>query len=92
MDRHHSTTTPDALTPRQREVAALLAEGLTNAEIAARLGITPGTAANHVARSLRRLGTDNRVRAAVWAAIHGLAASPPPASDGDAGGTGRAAP
>jgi DNA-binding NarL/FixJ family response regulator len=55
------------LTPREREVAALVAEGLTNAEIARRLVLSPGTIANHIEHSLRALGVRGRVGLAVWA-------------------------
>jgi DNA-binding CsgD family transcriptional regulator len=62
----------DYLTPRQREVLHWLAEGQTNAEIAARLGISAYKVANHAARIYDRLGVRNRVEAAityhVWAA------------------------
>ena len=49
-----------ALTPREREVAALIAEGLTNAELAKRLYISPRTAAVHVSSILRKLGVTSR--------------------------------
>lgn len=62
----------ETLTPREREVAALVAEGLSNAQIARRLVITPGTVANHVAHIMRVLGMENRVQVAVWAVEHGL--------------------
>ena len=62
------------LTPREREVAALVAEGLTNAEIAARLVITPGTVANHLEHIMRSLRLQGRVRVAVWAVEQGLLA------------------
>lgn len=52
------------LTPRQREVAALVASGLTNMEIAERLVLTPGTVANHVEGILRRLGFRSRTQVA----------------------------
>jgi len=60
------------LTPRQREIATLIAAGLTNAEIAQRLVIKEGTAANHVEHILRRLGFTSRAQVAVWAAERGL--------------------
>ena len=52
------------LTPRQREVARLVASGLTNMEIAERLVLTPGTVANHVEGILRRLGFRSRTQVA----------------------------
>jgi DNA-binding CsgD family transcriptional regulator len=53
-------TGPGALTPREREVALLVAEGLTNAELARRLYISPRTAAVHVSNILRKLGVSSR--------------------------------
>ena len=52
------------LTPRERQVAVLVAEGLSNAEIAARLAITHGTARIHVERILAKLGLSSRVQIA----------------------------
>jgi DNA-binding CsgD family transcriptional regulator len=49
-----------ALTPREREVAALIADGHTNAELARRLYISPRTAAVHVSNILRKLGVTSR--------------------------------
>jgi DNA-binding CsgD family transcriptional regulator len=60
------------LTPRQQEVAALVAEGLTNAEIAQRLVITEGTAENHLEAILRRLELRSRTQVGVWAVEHEL--------------------
>jgi len=59
---------PAALTPREREVAALLAEGLTNTQLAARLFISPRTAAVHVSNILAKLGMSSRAEVAAWAA------------------------
>src|SRR5579859_7184363 len=61
-----------ALTPRQREIAGLLARGLPNADIARQLVLTSGTVANHVASILQRLGLDSRTQVAAWAVEHGL--------------------
>jgi two-component system, OmpR family, sensor kinase len=61
-----------ALTARQRDVAGLVRQGLTNMEIAERLVLEPGTVANHVADILGRLGFRSRSQIAVWAAEHGL--------------------
>lgn len=52
------------LTGRQREIAALMAEGLTNKEIAARLGISAGTVRAHLQEIFRRLGVGTRTAAA----------------------------
>jgi DNA-binding CsgD family transcriptional regulator len=60
------------LTRRQQDVAACIAEGLTNDQIAERLVITTGTAANHVEQILRRLDFAGRAQIAVWAAECGL--------------------
>jgi DNA-binding NarL/FixJ family response regulator len=60
------------LTPRQREVAALIAEGLTNEEIAERTVLVNGTVANHVQAILSRLGLRNRTQIAAWAVERGL--------------------
>ena len=61
-----------ALTPRQREVAVLVASGLSNGEIARRLVLTSGTVANHMEHILRRLGFRSRTQIGVWAAERGL--------------------
>ena len=57
-----------ALSDREREVLALLAEGLTNREIAARLFISEKTVRNHVSGVLRKLGFRHRTEAALFAA------------------------
>ena len=54
------------LTARQREVAALVADGLTNREIAARLFITERSAESHVERIRARLGFRSRSQVAAW--------------------------
>ena len=53
------------LTAREEEIAALIAEGLTNAQIAERLGISPVTAAHHVSSILDKLGVGSRTQVAV---------------------------
>lgn len=55
------------LTPREREVAALVAQGLTNREIAERLYLSERTAQNHVQHILTKLRLPNRGQIAVWA-------------------------
>jgi DNA-binding NarL/FixJ family response regulator len=61
------------LTAREREVAALLAEGLTNNQLAQRLFISPKTAAVHVSNILMKLHLSTRAEAAAWAVRNGLA-------------------
>lgn len=67
-----SLTVPDVLSPRERDVLALLAEGCSNAEIAAELGVALNTVRNHVRSILEKLHLQNRVQAAVYAVRAGL--------------------
>ena len=57
-----------ALTPRQREVAVLVAEGLTNRVIGRRLGISEKTAEIHVSNLMSKLGVPSRAGVAAWVA------------------------
>ncbi|MGW4774799.1 protein kinase domain-containing protein [Nocardia sp. NPDC004278] len=59
---------PSDLTTREREVADLVADGLTNKAIAARLHISPRTADGHVEHILTKLGFTNRAQIAAWVA------------------------
>jgi DNA-binding NarL/FixJ family response regulator len=63
-----------ALTDREREVVALVAEGLSNEEIAARLVVSPLTAKTHVSRAMTKLAARDRAQLVVFAYAHGLAA------------------
>ena len=60
------------LTPREREVLALLAAGLSNREIAERLNLAVGTIRLHVSSILAKLDAPNRTSAAIIALKHGL--------------------
>ena len=61
------------LTSREREVAALVADGLTNGQLAERLFISPKTAAVHVSNILAKLGLATRAEIAAWAVRHHVA-------------------
>ena len=63
---------PPELTPREREVVALVGEGLSNGEIAARLFISPKTASVHVSNVLAKLGMTGRAEIAAYAAREGI--------------------
>ena len=68
------------LTPRELEIAKLIARGLSNRAIAEELVISPATAARHVANILGKLGVNSRAQVAAWTvrqrAAGGSAASP----------------
>lgn len=60
------------LTEREREVMALVAEGLTNEEIAGRLIMSAATAKTHVSRAMIKLGARDRAQLVVFAYESGL--------------------
>ena len=62
----------DALTDREREVLALVAEGLPNKQIARRLEISEKTVKAHLTSAYRTIGVDDRMQAGLWARRQGL--------------------
>ena len=74
FDPRHPARDPGraALSPREREVLRLVAEGLSDGEIAARLVVSPHTVHRHVANVRRKLGLHSRSAAAAHAARAGL--------------------
>ena len=60
------------LTPREREVLALIGQGLSNTEIAAELTLGEGTIKTHVGHIFAKLGLRDRSAAVVFAFDHGL--------------------
>ena len=82
LTRRRTEQTPEqlkieSLTPREREIVTLVAEGLTNADIAERLCISEATARNHLTSILDKLEFKNRFQLAVYALRSGLVACPP---------------
>ncbi len=63
-----ATAPPSSLTRREQQIAALIAAGYSNKDIAAELSISPTTAARHVANILAKLGFRSRTQIAAWAA------------------------
>ena len=60
------------LTKREREILSLVAEGMSNREIAERLVLSPETVKSHVAAILEKLGVSDRTQAAIYAVRNGL--------------------
>jgi non-specific serine/threonine protein kinase len=65
-------TADDPLTPREREIAGLIARGMTNREIAAALFVGERTVESHVGNTFQKLGFSSRSQIAAWASEHGL--------------------
>lgn len=71
MDQSPARPKPETvLTEREREIVALVAEGLANKEIARRLSLSPNTVRSHVSSILQKLNLTNRTQLAVYARDH----------------------
>jgi DNA-binding NarL/FixJ family response regulator len=66
VERPTAEETKSALTPREREVVRLIADGLSNRQIAERLVISERTADRHVSNILSKLGVRTRAQVAAW--------------------------
>jgi DNA-binding NarL/FixJ family response regulator len=64
--------TPSGLTPREREVLQLVADGMANKQIARRLAISEKTVKSHLTSVFQRINVEDRTQAALWARDHGL--------------------
>jgi len=71
MERRHGGGTEN-LSDREREVLALVGAGVSNKQIAFRLGISPKTVKSHLSHIFRQIGVRDRLQAAMWAERHGL--------------------
>ena len=72
MSSTRSLSTPGPLTPRQVQILQLIAEGLSNEQIANRLRLSAETVKSHVSAVHAKLGADSRAHAVAIAFRHGL--------------------
>jgi DNA-binding CsgD family transcriptional regulator len=68
----HRPALPCDLTPREAEILALLARGLSNKEMAQRLSVSARTVSSHVEHAYAKIGVSTRGAAAMFAMRHGL--------------------
>lgn len=66
-------TAGQLLTSREAEIVRLLAEGLSNAEIAAEIVVEVSTVKSHLRRAMAKIGARDRVQTVIWAYRHGVA-------------------
>jgi DNA-binding NarL/FixJ family response regulator len=71
-----SSALPDGLTPKEREVLTLIAEGLTNRQIAERLFVNESTVKTHINHLFAKVGVRDRAQAVTYAYQHGLGQTP----------------
>jgi DNA-binding NarL/FixJ family response regulator len=74
--RTSSRLSPTKLTARERQIAGLVAQGLSNKEIASKLVISQRTAETHVEHILTKLGFTSRAQIAAWAVEQGAQPTP----------------
>ena len=74
--RPHDPTFLSRLTERERDVLWLVAQGMTNAEVAAHIGVGEETVKTHLSRVLTKLGVRDRVQAVIYAYEAGFASTP----------------
>lgn len=72
LNTRRTAAPAEPLTAREREILALVGEGLANKQIARRLGISEKTVKAHLTSIFQRLGVAGRTEAALWARDHGL--------------------
>jgi len=72
LSAHRSAEPAELLSEREREVLAMVAEGLANKLIAQRLAISEKTVKAHLTSVYRQIGVSDRTQAALWAQRHGI--------------------